>query len=211
MSHFSCLVFHEEGENVGDMLAPWMENCCGEPERKYMEFYEDDDCDVDPDTGKRGYWQNPNAKWDWFAVGEYSRWNGTLRLKDGGRADSARIGDVDFSPDKEMFEAARSWWEKAIEEKLAEGEENPFPPIPSKEHFLKAYPGGAEQYARSMAAFSTYAVVKDGEWHAQGRMLWFGLSDEGEGASRAWGDAFFDAFLRDADPDLWVTVVDCHI
>lgn len=41
MSHFSCLVFHEEGESVDDLLAPWMENCCGEPERKYMEFYED--------------------------------------------------------------------------------------------------------------------------------------------------------------------------
>lgn len=97
MSHFAVLVLKEVGEDLFDILEPYMENCCDEPGRKYMEFYEDDDCDVDPYTGKRGYWQNPNARWDWFEVG--GRFSNLLRCK-GAKAgckgvDAAPLCDVD--------------------------------------------------------------------------------------------------------------------
>ncbi len=62
-----------------------------------MEFYEDDDCDVDPYTGKRGYWQNPNARWDWFEVG--GRFSNMLRYEGTGiggeGVDAAPVRDVD--------------------------------------------------------------------------------------------------------------------
>lgn len=34
----------------------------------------------DEETGKYGYWHNPNAKWDWYSVG--GRWTGLLKLKE---------------------------------------------------------------------------------------------------------------------------------
>lgn len=65
----------------------------------------------DPQTGKYGYWYNPNAKWDWAVVG--GRWTGFFKPKEGawgqlgesgsfgnkpkdGWVDHIAIGDVDF-------------------------------------------------------------------------------------------------------------------
>ncbi|WP_281657417.1 hypothetical protein [Collinsella stercoris] len=62
MSHYSVLVLSEEGQEVDALMEPYMENCCGCPSTEYMKFCEDDECDVDEATGKRGYWQSPNAK-----------------------------------------------------------------------------------------------------------------------------------------------------
>jgi len=33
----------------------------------------------DEKTGKYGYWENPNAKWDWYQLG--GRWNGFFKMK----------------------------------------------------------------------------------------------------------------------------------
>lgn len=35
--------------------------------------------DKDPLMGRYGYWQNPDARWDWFSIG--GRWTGYLRLR----------------------------------------------------------------------------------------------------------------------------------
>ena len=147
MSHFSVMVFHDEGADLFGLLEPWMERCCGEPSRQYMEFFEDEGCDVDDETGRRGFWQNPNARWDWFAVGETSRWSGMLRLKDGSRADTARVGDVDFTLDERAYGELLAWWDKAVEGKLEPGEKAPlcFPPA---EELKRKYPEGREQFAR---------------------------------------------------------------
>lgn len=67
----------------------------------------------DAETGKYGYWENPNAKWDWYQLG--GRWNGFFRLRIGregvsgpgswaneyrspsdDHADQALKGDIDF-------------------------------------------------------------------------------------------------------------------
>lgn len=54
MSHFSVLVLTGEGQDVEGLLLPYMENCCGEPPREYMEFFEDEECEVDEERGARG-------------------------------------------------------------------------------------------------------------------------------------------------------------
>lgn len=69
----------------------------------------------DEEQGAYGYWENPNRKWDWYQLG--GRWNGYFQLKTSqvksgvvglpgvfgaprdnyeGRADAARVGDIDF-------------------------------------------------------------------------------------------------------------------
>lgn len=163
MSHFCVLVI---GGNVDEQLAPYMENCCAEPDKKYMEFHDqeeeflkeyetgsterivvegnellapwderfrkpgtfgtgsnthvvpekyvrrevpfsemystfDEFCqdwhgrkERDKEKNRYGYWQNPNAKWDWFVIG--GRYRGRLKLKDGSTSDSALKRDINF-------------------------------------------------------------------------------------------------------------------
>lgn len=165
MSHFATIVVVENTENrvpadildvVDKQMAPFMENCCGEPDKMYMKFYDqedemlkqyeegsremvvmpdgrlllpwDDEFKREPKEGelpftrpgppeglerrqvpfkdtfstfeefvrewhgqaerdetlkRYGYWQNPNAKWDWYEVG--GRWAGFFQLKKGRR------------------------------------------------------------------------------------------------------------------------------
>ena len=219
MSHFSVLVLTGEGQDVEGLLLPYMENCCGEPPREYMEFFEDEECEVDEETGRRGYWQNPNARWDWYEVG--GRFRGMLRASRGSRAvperlggrypegryDSARVGDCDFGPDEAARAAAEEFWAQAVE---GAGDGAPLTLRPP-EFYLRRY-GDAATFAELESAFSTWAVVTpDGEWHEQGEMGWWGLSSETDEEALGWLRGFRGRFLDTADPDWTATVVDCHI
>lgn len=64
------------------------------------------------------------------------------------------------------------------------------------------------QKARN-GAFSTFAVVKDGQWYQRGSMGWFGVVvDEKDGDE--WNRQFSE-LVRGLSPETWVAVVDCHI
>lgn len=73
----------------------------------------------DETTGRYGYWNNPNAKWDWYVVG--GRWSGFFKPKEGkvgllgrsgsfgnlprqGWVDQINYGDVDFEAMKQHEE-----------------------------------------------------------------------------------------------------------
>ncbi len=62
----------------------------GDCAKEFLQFVEDSDADIDDETGKKGYWENPNAKWDWFRVG--GRWAGHFRLKAGVSAPAPQPG-----------------------------------------------------------------------------------------------------------------------
>lgn len=95
-------------------LDEFAENYCG---------YERDD-----ETGKYGYWENPNKKWDWWVIG--GRWRGMLRIKEGvtpvygspglfgsndadpHASDVARLRDIDFEGmDMEVDNKVRALWD----------------------------------------------------------------------------------------------------
>lgn len=91
MSHFTVLVI---GENPEEQLAPFQENNMGNCPREYMKFRvwgddgEDhwfDNEEAFKNSGLRseekGYWENPNRKWDWYSLG--GRWTGFFKLKVG--------------------------------------------------------------------------------------------------------------------------------
>lgn len=60
--------------------------------------------------------------------------------------------------------------------------------------------------------FCTYAVVlPDGSWLSSGTMGWFGCSSETEDEYKAWQDNYYDNFIKNANPDWQITIVDCHI
>ena len=85
---------------------------------------------------------------------------------------------------------------------------------PLKRHFLidwSEYKLDREQYIamQSLRAVSTFAMVKDGEWHEKGTMGWFGMSVNDKEQTE-WSNELLGA-LKDLPDDTLLAVYDCHI
>lgn len=104
MSHFTVLVI---GENQEEQLAPFQENNMGDCPGQYLIFKEDDDYDVDKETGKRGHWYNPNSKWDWYTLG--GRWTGFFKLKANVEAVVGRPGLMTAPPEEGFGDMCRKF------------------------------------------------------------------------------------------------------
>lgn len=176
----------------------------------------------DEQTGEYGYWENPNAQWDWYTIG--GRWSNSLLVKDGSMSikrsnsldddlndvpegyiwvDMAYIKDIKFDlmkdSNKSVYE--KRWNEAqehdAVYKKMIYGIENE----ESKEEYIDRNSG-----------FETYAVITpDGKWHSKGKMGWWGCSSETQEESTQWNESFYNTFIKDANPDWLLTIVDCHI
>lgn len=213
MSHFILGVITKsdprspEGEvEIEKLLAPFDEQT---EESKYLEFIEYPEADIDEKTNKRGYWTNPNAKWDWYTVG--GRWPNELKLVDGTSADYAQIKDIDRSIDQNVYKKAERFWEVIVEESpLREDEsESDFTNFIKKEYYINKFES-KERYATNAASFVTYALLTDeGQWISKGNMGWFGMSDD----SAESLDIFMQQFNKtlDAKPGHYLTIIDCHI
>ena len=141
---------------------------------------------------------NPDSKYDYYTEGGRS-----LFTKDGEELDEARLGDVQFGIIQDWYDDAIEFWNSTIV-----GDERTFY---NKERFKEKY-GSAEKYAKTVSTFTTYAVVTpDGVWHAPGNVGWFGMSSETEDEWNDWVSNYYERFFKDADPDLILTMVDCHI
>ena len=233
MSHFTVAVLHRPDQDVETLLAPYDESLRVE---KYIEFTRqeaidhvrkhyakmadktDDECwhyladdageGMTDEEGNIYSTYNPKSKWDWWSEG--GRWSGMLKLKDGGTADTARIGDIDFTPEEAEYKRALRFWDVIVEHKPQHPGEDFFSIY--RDEYYRQYYGDRETYARTMAAFSTYAVVTpDGEWHQKGQMGWWGMSSETPDEAKSWEADYMKRFIETADPELILTVVDCHI
>ncbi len=220
MSHYTVAVFHRKDQSIDDLLAPYSENLEVEPYIRFtrdeaidyarenyvgFENKSDDECwslvaayyEKTDDMGNVYSTYNPKSKWDWYSIG--GRWAGELI-----DTDEARVGDIDFSPDKEKYDQSYKFWKENVE---GDGDEAIF----KKEYYIDRY-GSAEVFATVSAGFSTYAVVTpDGEWHAPGEMGWFGCSTESNEEYMDWYFHYKERFIDAADPDWILTIVDCHI
>lgn len=176
-----------------------------------------------------GYLCNPYAKWDWYQLG--GRWSDSLKLKPGctgncgerswtnesfpprdGYCDQARLKDVDFAMDQDAYNAAARFWEIVVEgQPLRDGETaEQFRPWFTREYYLSQF-GDKDTYARDMASFSPWAfVTPDGEWHENGEMGWFGANNANADSRRKFEDTLRKTLLE-ADPNVWISIVDCHI
>lgn len=179
--------------------------------------------------GVCGYLCNPNAKWDWWELG--GRWSNKLNLKPGckgnrgshswtnstelprdGYCDQAQIKNVDFSMDLKAYNKAIRFWEVVVEGDDIRENENPaqFNTFYRREYYLKQF-RDKERYARSYASFTTWALVTpNGEWYENGEMGWFGMPNATD-ESRAEYESVLQRTLSEADPNLWVSIIDCHI
>lgn len=236
MSHFVVAVFShtDDIEEIESLLAPYNEctedeqylefKVCEEPKEeidaKYAEQKENfenfDDFllkwygyRVNPDTGEYGYTCNPNASWDWWQIG--GGWADMLKLKDGTTANGALVKDVDFAVDQEAYNKALRFWDVVVEGESILPHENKedFFHLWNRNYYIDRY-GSREAYANSCANFSTYAfVTADGQWIEQGRMGWFGIDHATQDSIKDCKDKLAKYIAE--NPELYITIVDCHI
>lgn len=228
MSHFNTLVFSHTPEQVDDLLAPFNE--CVEPGSPYGMFEEDDDADMDKTTGRKGYWCNPNAKWDWYELG--GRWRGMLKLKEGkqgefaplskyddparnrpGYCDRALTADIDFSRDEAAYQHALRRWEVMVEgaKQTPEEKEEFYLHLYKPEYYLQRF-NNKEFYAEHEAGSVPYAyVTADGEWRCAGRMGWFGCDDVAYESLQAHIKGFYEYLALDEKQELLASMMDLHI
>ena len=166
--HFCVGVIHRDGTNIDDIMRPYDEN---------LEIQK----------------VNPNAKWDWFEIG--GRWPGRLRLKNGERADSALLCDIDTSFDMTAYNDALAYWDNAMKN-------NPLFPHHMMSHYLTK-----DIYAALRGTFYfNYVIDAEGKWHEND---YFSTNIIQE---ISWAQDFYKNFLYSLNPKEYrITVVDIHI
>ena len=170
---------------------------------KYVEMYYDSKLD---DNGKTvyGYYENPNAKWDYYSLDGKDYMFDPLEGHDMTTEGFYRKSDIDWyketgTPERE--EELHLLWKKYIIE--GDGFYN-------SDYYHLRY-GTEEQFVKeAMRPPFPYAfITPDGKWHAPGNIGWFALSDETAESMDAYYEEFKD-FIDNA-PDCYVSLVDCHI
>lgn len=230
MSHYAVAVIHREDQSIADLLAPYDENLKVEPylwltydeavayARKHYNMGKkwDKTCwkfmaknhKTDED-GNIYSTYNPKSKWDWWHEGRYG--DEFLNKKTGERTDYGRIGDLDTPFDEEDYNDSLDFWDKWIDETKPHGENEEYPSLWRKEYYMEHYKD-RETYAKCNSTYCSYAVLTpDGEWHAPGKVGWFASSSESGDEWIEWCMNYKKRFLEDQDPDLILTLVDCHI
>ena len=146
----------------------------------------------DEEINDYGYWENPNAKWDWWEVG--GRFSGILKVANERatghyiKANSAKIKDCVFPDYQEKYDRAIRFWELKVEERIPvtitdEMITKDFDFLVYRAEYFTSRYKSKEEYAEATAVFHTYAIIdKSGKWISRGKMGWFGISlnDENE-------------------------------
>ena len=164
------------------------------------------------DEGNLYYLGNEDAKWDWYEIG--GRWSGMLKKLDGTRCNECEVKDLDLSLDKDMYEKAKRFWEVVVDKQpLKDGEYADGFTSWYKDSYYKDTFGDKETFAKDKASLSTLAMLLDGEWHEQGKMGWFGMSDTTSVSLKEYTKFFNKTLeeLKETHPHATVTLVDCHI
>lgn len=242
MSHFSVLAILPPGlpdpvnspdcptsKALHELLIPYKERGCGDedPEgfvERFCTFEEDED-GREGHEGKRGYWRNPNQKWDWWKVG--GRFRGAI-----GEDDTVRLRD--WNPPKERRWNAESMWaaHQKIEAAKAAGTKPDMMDQWNLSHALhdlglmrktegqqdgrpgwEPIPFTLEDLRTTHAWYflpATYAVLDSNGWKAKAKMGWFGCDDSEMERSKAWALGWHK-LVTERDPDSILVLIDCHI
>ena len=196
-------------------------------------------CGYEQWEGGYGYWNNPNARWDWFQIG--GRFGGRFLVRNtagdvlGGKAKGAANG-FKFVNGARMAEIAwkeqrKCEYDGAVEtyanlcEAFRTGNVQEFEPLATirndgiyswtellykADETLEEYLDRVGVSATDRYPVSCYAFVDlDGAWHSHGDMGWFGIASN-EKEARAWHDEVQNFFASVGENDFLV-MVDCHI
>lgn len=264
MSHFTVAVICDHPDDIVRLLAPYQENNMGNCPEEYLEFnehteseedwkkihkdeyqtfeeYLENYCGYKKDEvlNKYGYWENPNAKWDWYELG--GRWMGSLLIDKSdfkeyeaglGRpgvfnnsipntpknylwVDICKIGLIKWDKMKEI-----SKYELLKNEEIdgdiweivtSDNHEKRTDYTWFKPEYFKEKYGNRENYIEYQISFSTYAVITpDGKWHSPGDMGWFGCSSEKDEDNLKFHNDYHKNFIEPYK-DKFIAIIDCHI
>ena len=208
MSHFCTIVFCKDPKDFESLLAPYAEyQCQYDYPRDILKFVEDDKFDIDPEKNKRGYWDNPQAIWDWYEEG--GRYSQFLHLKDGRCATSAKISEFSLAPTPEQIQYYSREWDVAVDgaEKTEKEERELFF---RPEYYLERW-GTKENYMYDMCnSWGFHFITPDGKLHSRGKPLWFGCAIDTRESNRQYVDEWQQA-IESLPDDYYMVVVDCHI
>jgi len=179
---------------------------------------------------------NPNAKWDWWVVG--GRWADLFNITEGQRKDfdflatkEKRKVEAEGYFDKltaitDGIEPPENTWKQLvdiykdnIEEARSIRQNHPWIKAIAADEDLRwrrddeveIFTKGRDKYVQGEVerSCSPYAIVKNSEWHAKGKMGWFGISDD-QKTQGDWNKTVNDMIIIGRG-DERLTVVDCHI
>lgn len=183
----------------------------------YKEIYQTfeqymEDCggyEFDEEMNDYGYWENLNAKWDWYEVG--GRWNKCIPLKNNEKCNIAKLKDINFGIDQKKYDEEKRFWEIIVEEQpLNDGEEEPFN-FYKKEYYLARYKD-KNDYAIKNSVFNTFALITpDGKWYEKGKMGWFAFDNSTQETIKSFEDNFNEIVNKEEYQDYYFVLVDCHI
>lgn len=160
--------------------------------------------------GNRLTTYNPNSKWDWYQLG--GRFPDMLILKNGEKADEAKIQEVDFEAYKlkgtEYQHTVRRWKLVVEEKELKQNEklEDYADIFTSKESMLSDY-GDFETYLKCANSFLTWNLLYNGVWYRPEDDC---LICNDQELNKKYLDTFF-SIMSQLDPEHYIAVVDCHI
>jgi hypothetical protein len=195
----------------------------------YDDYLKDWHGNADPD--QQGYHFNPKAKWDWYKLG--GRWAGTFALTPDGHGqlgekswtnedeptkphtvDQAMKKDIDFEQMAvNQFDEMSDVYDQ-FEEEMKKDDFSPttgyfgfgIENTGDKDNYI---PETRKEFLKRRAGFSTFAVIKDGEWYEKGEMGWFAcVTDEKD--PDEWTKQF-NKLLDELPGDTLLSVYDCHI
>lgn len=150
-----------------------------------------------------GYMANPKAKWDWYTLDGREA---DFFVKENERYDDEncryRVRQMKWfsNPTKTQIEELKQEYKRYA--RYGDGFYN------SKYYTMRF--GSEDQYVNEMLRQVPYAfITPEGEWVAPGDVLWFAASNEtAESANEFWSK--WQAFIK-ANPDCYVSFVDCHV
>lgn len=190
----------------------------------------------DEEMNDYGYWENPNARWDWFCIG--GRFENYLltkkdnvdviendeekdhvikKIPEGYKwVNAAKIKDIDFEKMQEIsndYKKAIRFWEMYIDGKEPETEEEKEQikwTYYTKKYYIEKYKN-KECYAEIEGTFSTWALLDDTGWYEQGKMGLFAMNDSTAKSELEFVKKFQETINKPENQNKYLVIVDCHI
>ena len=156
----------------------------------------------DEEMQSYGYWENPNAKWDYYSLcakGNYGRWQRPS-------IEDAFVKVKDYKLYNDRQELINEY------NKAKEAAENSKETI---EKFSFAWNYGkykdAEDYADKNIITAPWAFVLDKKWAERGEMGWWAMSDATDESEDAFKKLFEKIMTDEKYQDYYIGFVNCHI